>query len=295
MKRFYFYLCSFIVFSILLFSGCELINPGEPTPAYIHIDKFTLVANPAGFTSTGTEGSLSTKITDAWVYLDEQLVGCFQLPVTFPVLAEGTHTIKLRAGIKVNGIAATRAPYPFYESYSQTIDFQPGIKTTLTPTIQYASSTTFAWLENFEGASNSTVGSHGTDTLLLNTGSIVPANVFEGGSSGAAYLDANRIFFECISPSYPLPKSGAAVFLELNYKSNTAVTFGLYAYTGASFNQVTAINLHASENWNKAYIYLSPIISQNVNADHFNVFMGMVNNTNADSMAFLVDNLKLVY
>src|SRR3954471_3898254 len=101
MKKIYFYLTAFTGACLLAFSGC---NKEEPIPVYVHIEKISLVANPDGFVNsvTGDEGSLSSKISDAWVYVDEQLVGCFELPVTFPVLAEGTHTVKIRAGIKVN-------------------------------------------------------------------------------------------------------------------------------------------------------------------------------------------------
>ena len=64
------------LFALIFMSSCELYNPAEPTPAYIHIDKFILN------TAYLTEGSNSHKITDAWVYIDDQLLGCFELPAT---------------------------------------------------------------------------------------------------------------------------------------------------------------------------------------------------------------------
>ncbi len=133
-------------YTIFIFSGfifallgaCELYNPTEPIPAYIHIDKIGLTTS-----ADGSQGSNSSKITDAWVYIDERLIGCFELPVTFPVLYEGSHQLKIRAGIKVNGIAATRAPYPFYEAYTQSVDLQKGTKITVSPTVKYRTNMTF--------------------------------------------------------------------------------------------------------------------------------------------------------
>ena len=127
MNTIYKFLFSFGFFATLLFSSCELYNPSEPIPAYIHIEKFNLTTDYA------TQGSNSHKITDAWVYVDDQLIGCFELPATFPVITEGTHKVKIVAGIKVNGIASNRGQYPFYNPYEQIVNFEVGKKITLSP------------------------------------------------------------------------------------------------------------------------------------------------------------------
>ena len=74
---------------LLPVSSCEIFNPEEQVPAYVHLDKIDL-------NTQSDEGSKSHKITDAWVYLDDQLVGTFELPSTFPVLTEnGNHNLKI--------------------------------------------------------------------------------------------------------------------------------------------------------------------------------------------------------
>jgi hypothetical protein len=87
------------LFIPLLFS-CNKFDGDQTIPSYIHIDKITVVDNP-----TLNEGSLSNKITDAWVYVDEELIGAFELPATFPVLKKGKHKISIHPGIKLNGIS----------------------------------------------------------------------------------------------------------------------------------------------------------------------------------------------
>lgn len=276
--------------------SCEIYNPAEPIPAYIHIDKINLSKYAPGFpnSSTGDEGSLSNKITDAWVYIDEQLIGCFELPVTFPVLYEGNHTVRIRAGIKVNGIAATRAPYPFYNDFSQTITLEKGSKITLSPSVVYNANTHFKIMENFESVGNSMIKSDHSDTTLQVL-SLPDPNVFEGNKSGIAYIDPARKF-ECISvDSFLLPKGGASVFLELNYKSNYSFTVGVKAIGFSSVSQFAALSFNPSTTWNKGYVNLTPTVSGAYAANSYKITIGLVNNINSDSLALLLDNIKLVY
>jgi len=107
-------------FLLLMASACNIINPAEPVPSYVHIEKINLS------TTYSPEGSNSSKIADAWVYMDGSLLGCFELPVTFPVIGTGTHSFTIKPGIKVNGIAATRAPYPFFNSYDKIVTLTAG-------------------------------------------------------------------------------------------------------------------------------------------------------------------------
>jgi len=276
---------------ILILSSCELYNPSEPIPAYIHIDKIALS------TIASTEGSNSHKITDAWVYVDEQLIGCFELPVTFPVLYEGSHQIKIRAGIKVNGIAATRAPYPFYTIYDTIISLQKGMKLNLTPLVKYRTNMTFSFMEDFEntGTIISKSPASGVDTVIQRLDAPNP-NVFEGNGSGIAYLDNTHFFFEGVSStSYVLPKSGSDVFLEFNYKCNREFVVGTFAHSTAGTSKDAALTFNPSANWNKAYVYLTTVVSANSNATDFSVFFGMINNNASDSLALVLDNIKLVY
>ncbi len=282
----------FFSLSILIsISSCDLYNPSEPIPAYINIDKIKLS------TIYPLEGSNSCKITDAWVYIDEQFIGCFELPVSFPVLFEGRHQIKIRPGIKVNGIAATRSPYPFYTIYDTIINLQKGIKLNLSPAVKYRSNMTFSFMEDFEniGTIISKSPAAGVDTVLKQISAPDP-NVFEGNGSGVAYLDNTHTFFECVSAtSYVLPKSGSDVFLEFNYKCNHEFVAGIYAHSSAGTIKEGALTINPSAGWNKAYIYLTTSISDNNTATDYNIFFGMVNNNGSDSLAMLLDNIKLVY
>ena len=84
--------------------SCEKANIDE-MPCYININDIEL------------EENITNNITDAWVYIDDNLQGVYELPANFPVLANGKHKLRIKAGIKDNGIASTRITYPFYKSF----------------------------------------------------------------------------------------------------------------------------------------------------------------------------------
>jgi hypothetical protein len=289
MKYNYSFFYLFLVIALLSFGSCNLYNPAEPVPAYISIQQINL-------TTTSIQGTNSNRITDAWVYIDEQLVGCYELPTTFPVISEGTHQIRISAGIKINGISASRGPYPFYTQYTQVVNLQKGTTTPITPTVAYAAYAHFDFMEDFEGSGIAIDSSAGTDTLMQRIYSPNP-NVFNdnGHSSGIAYLDHKNTFFECVSSlSYTLPKSGSDVFLEFNYKANHPFIVGVISQP-PYYQKIASLTFNPTDGWRKTYLYLTPAISSSQNATEFKIFFGMINDTNSDSLALVLDNIKLVH
>ena len=291
MKITYKFLLPFAVFATVLFSSCELYNPAEPIPAYIHIQKFTLT------TDNATQGTNSHKITDAWVYVDDQIIGCFELPATFPVIWEGTHKVKIIPGIKVNGIAANRAQYPFYTSHEQDVDFQPGKVITLSPSVRYKTGTNFKFMCDFEGIGSDLDTTQFSDTAIQIMYSATPhPNVFEGTKSLIGYTDPTRFRFECATiDAFVLPTGGAPVFLEFNYKCNYELVVSVIAQGTAAIDQSAALYLNPSNNWNKAYVYLTPNVSGAFTATNYRIAWGMRNLTGQDSAAILLDNIKLIH
>ncbi len=287
---------SFIAILILttFLQACKTFNQEEPIPSYIHIEKIDLK------TDYLKEGTNSSKISDAWVYIDEKLIGCFELPATFPVLLEGSHLLKIRAGIKVNGIAANRGPYPFYQAYTEQVDFQKNKRLTIHPIVSYTAVTHFSFMENFDGLGITITANPNepTDDTLKQT--FLKTNVFEGSGSGIVRLTKNKARFHNVSnTSYVLPRSGSPVFLEFNYKCNANFYVGIYAHLDASggYNSVktVALGLNPSASWNKMYAFLTPAISASGNAADYSIFFSMFKDAGADSVGLLIDNIKLVY
>src|SRR5688500_18378665 len=162
-----------LIIVVLFISGCEIINPPEPVPAYIYIPAFTLDAD------TLSQGSNAHGITDAWVYVDDNLQGLYELPATFPILLSGSQKIVIRAGIKNNGAGSTRIFYPFYTTYETMVDLEPNVTDTIRPVVQYRSNVNFPFLENFESGNSLRVNKDRStvDTLYRIQD---PNRVFEG-------------------------------------------------------------------------------------------------------------------
>ena len=124
MKRF------FIILLVFNFS-CQIIDRPEKAPSFIQIDDFQFSI------SNNNQGTSSEKITDAWIYLNGNLEGAYELPATIPLHYEGIQELSIYPGIKRNGISADRKKYPFYTQFDTTINLIPDSILLLQPTTKY--------------------------------------------------------------------------------------------------------------------------------------------------------------
>jgi hypothetical protein len=278
--------CMFLCW--LFCQSCNLINREEEIPSYIAIDTIRLNAN------TAIQGSASSKITDAWIYVDDQLVGAFELPCKIPVLAAGEHKISVGAGVMVNGLTALRAPYPFYRFYSEnSINLNEGEVREIEPVVTYFDSLQFAFMANFDDLSGSKL--EASDTTIALTSN--PELVFEGAGSmlAALYRDSGFIEFQMVEP-VELPKQGTTIYLELNYKTTHILNVGLKAnYTSSGTVSAPLVSLNPSTEWNKIYINLTRQVSQQVNAANYRVYFYAPKPAGSGKMELFIDNMKIVY
>jgi hypothetical protein len=276
----------FLLSNAFIFSGCD--TKEEAIPAYIKIDKINLNVN------TVIDGSASSKITDAWVYIDGNLVGVYELPCKFPVLVdEGTHDLMIKAGIKVNGIAASRAYYPFYQPIEMSVTLIPGETLELTPTTSYYADKV-NYIEAFEDGGVSLEDFGDTDTSIVKTAD--PAVVFEGAYSGLMKMDATHDHIQvATASSYSLPKNGTPVFLEMNYKADNQFAVGIVAVTGSENVRNQIMILNPTTGWNKIYINLTPTLINNQSASTFRLYYEVYKSSSLSEASVLLDNLKLVY
>ena len=248
-------------------------------PSYISIEKFSLSTNYS------TEGTNSHNITDAWVYIDNDLVGVFELPAKFPVLKEGNVKLDVYPGIKENGISERRVKYLFYEAYSHQVTLEKNKTLAVTPNTKYISGTTFYWMEDFESASLPFSCHSLSDTIVKTIN-----DVFEGGYSGKVSLIPGMDFFECYTPTFStLPRNGKPIFMELNFKCNQPVLVGLYADS----DQIGIFYLNTTTTWKKIYLNFTEPITTRPNASEYKIFFGF--QSKVDYPEFVIDNLKIVH
>jgi len=290
-----------IVLLALLFSGCIKNNQD---PSWIEISAWDLQVNP---NSANAPGVLTSNITDAWVYLDGDNIGVFELPVKLPILKDGSHSFKIYPAILNNGISATKKIYPFLEPYTITLDLVKNETASISPTTRYYSSVKF-WIEDFEDASLIKVVD-GSSTLAtierISSDPILNANI-NGGGFGRIKLDATNYYWigSTIANNngtlnMNLPR-GQEVYLEIDYHNTNRITTGVLAVDsdGAAVDN-TNIRLNPQDNgtvkWKKIYIDLREIISSSTNASYFEFsFQSFLDEGDSEGEVN-IDNIKAVY
>lgn len=275
--------------SVLAFWSCDKDNLKPGLPAFLNIERFEMQTNYP------QQGTASHKITDVWVYADDQLAGIFEMPATVPVLKDGNAKLRLEAGIKLNGIKTTRVNNPFLEPLiMDSFTFYPDSIITINPTVTYRSTTKFAWIEDFEGSTISL-----DTTRLLSKANIVKTafgNAYEGNHSGYIHLTEENNTFEAASfESFKLPTTGTPVFLELNYKNDYTFAIGIFAQTASQIIKKEIIYLVPQDDWNKIYINLTDMLVDSPNAVDFKIFFRTALADGYDAAEIYLDNIKVMH
>ena len=259
------------LFLLLLFFSCEKGDLND-IPANIKINDISLT------------GNATENITDAWVYINDQLQGVYELPSQFPILNIGTHKLRVKAGIKDNGIASSRIPYPFYASYIQEeVEFVEHEEMELFPTVNYIEGITI--LTEDEGITLDETNYSDTSIITLTE---------ENWSAG--FLTDSLITFEIATNELEdLPQAGAPVYLELDYKCNTEFLVGVYINYSPTVIKKDALWVNPKEEQNKIYVNLTSIISEGINAPSFSVFIVMKRDYSLDTNTLYFKNFRVVY
>lgn len=274
--------------SISLLAGCGKLNEAE-VPHRLHVPFVDVVLEPG-------EGSASSRIEEVWVYTPTDVLGAFPLPADIPVLpgAEGEAVeLTFSAGIRANGIAASRKPYPPYEVHRQTFQLTPGGTDTLGLTLGYADGFEVLFVEDFENANRFAESSTSTAQIVRTT---APEWVFEGEGSGRAWLSAQQavVWAQTNEQQYHLNPTGSC-WLEFDYACTQAFAIGLNPQNLVQDNPTPILVLNSSDGaWKKIYLDLGPVVRSETLAAWFEVTLEAAWDGSADSTYFAVDNLKIV-
>jgi hypothetical protein len=284
------------IMSLAAITSCEKFEGSQTIPSYIHIDSIWLVNN-----SSIEEGSLTSNIDDAWVYVNDQLIGAFELPATVPILVEGNHKLSVYGGVKYNGMSGTRGPYPFWEAkIVADYDFMIDSVRKFNPATKYYTTTVFTWMEDYEDITSSlqpTINSDTSVQLIYHE----PSHPQLGSATGVVYLQGSATTFEGATnveapTGITLPRSGSPVFLELDYNTNTHLVIGLLINEPAQTLQHPVVVLNPTDGvWKKIYVNFTPTISKNNSAIDFDVFFRADKPDDLELSVLKFDNIKLVH
>lgn len=280
------HLLYFLLFSgFIFFFSCNKEKLKSPKASFLVVDRVSVK-------TILNQGSNSHKITDIWYYVDGQFKGVFPVGSVMPIVASANAEITLFAGIKNNGISATRLPYHFYNSKSFNLSIEAGKTYTVSPEFEYSSSAIFYYSQpqDFD-SSFSQFQSVGDSAYVRITD---PTKTF-GGTGGSIFMsmsDAKPTSKMLQSVPYYLPTGGTVVYLELNYKCNQSITVGII---GGGFDERTAITLKETNGeWNKIYIQLTSVISTLpiYPLDGYQVFIK--GKKEVTTPEIYIDNIKLI-
>ena len=262
---------------LFIFISCE---KDDKIPSYLKVNNVNLNYNQ-------NFGSITENITDVWVYIEDNLQGVYEIPVEFPVIEEGIKNIRVKAGIKANGIASTRIQYPFYSSFLDTINLVKDETIEIFPTFSYNDAFD-AIIEDFENSGttvDSTISSE-IDFTIVNE---------DENKYAFAEIISPLINFEIATQDLTLPQQGAPVYLELDYKSSTEFLVGMYINYPQDVVKSELVWVTSKQDWNKIYINLTQTVSESIGAQSFKVFINMRRNDPSSNEEISLDNIKVLY
>lgn len=287
MRKYIAVISSIIFLVLFLLIGCD---KEEKVPAYLSINSMSLTSNYL------VVGTASHNIKDAWVYIDGQVLGVYELPARFPVLSEGRHSLNIAAGIFVDGVSATRTKYPFYNFYDTIVDFVAGQTLVLPASIpvKYFEGQHYTWYEDFEGTGETFISNSPTPTGYAQLEPEL-SNAFEGTRSAkfTLFIDEPKFDGQMLD-GYPIVTQNST-FLELNYKTEQPFSVGMRVSTGVSTKTVYVATVNTSAAWNKIYIDLSKVVNENQSADLFRVYIYAELSSGRSQSIVYLDNFKLIH
>jgi hypothetical protein len=273
----------------LLFNSCVKNNPD---PSWIEVNQWTLAANP---NSQYPTGELTNNFTDAWVYVNDEVIGVFEVPFKIPILKSGPVNIKIYPAIRNNGISATKKIYPFVDVFELNTELIPNQVLTLNPVTKYKDAVQF-WLEEFEDAAMKIQDdpvslaniTKGNDPNILQWGNFY-------GRVDLNYIDST---WSAYTDNMVLPK-GKEVYMEIDYYNTNSFITGLIWISSTSIINNPHILLNGQDpslvKWKKVYIDLKELVSNSQGAEYFKQSFETILSSDLTSSFIVIDNIKVVH
>ncbi|MES2555610.1 MAG: hypothetical protein V4604_05635 [Bacteroidota bacterium] len=285
---------SILFFGALLLSSCVRNNP---KPVWLTLDKWVLEANP---TQVDDAGQLTQNLSEVWVYVDNKIIGVFELPCKIPVLASGENVkIQLYPAVRNNGIAATKKIYPFVEPVELTMKLVEGETYVMPMTTRYYSNVKF-WIEDFESPSQVKLETDDISTTDLTLDDDPAIALPGGGSYGQVHFTtSDSLWVAYTTENQILPQSGAEVYLEIDYRNSNSLLTGVLGISSSDIKQNPNIALNGQDPstmvWKKIYIDLKEIVSNSTSAEYFKQYFRALIDEGDSQSDIYIDNIKVVH
>lgn len=280
----------FLLLIGILISSC---NKHNPDPAWLEVNEWILLANSE---LSGEEGELTHNFSEAWVYVNDEIIGVFEVPFKIPILKSGNVNIKIYPAIKNNGISATKKIYPFTTVYEVNAELIKNQTLSLNPVTKYNSYTQF-WIEDFENSPSFNIEDDPNSLAHLSAGNN-PDILKWGNYYGLVDLNETDSTWVAYTSDMNLPR-GKEVYLEIDYYSTNTLITGVLAIapTGVVPNQNILLNAQdaSSVKWKKIYVDLKEIISNSASSAYFKQSFQAILDEGDSEGQIVIDNIKVVH
>ena len=307
---------AFVLLLSLSFTSCRKFEGSQEVPSYIHIESIEVDS----LTDYFVYGAPTHKITDAWVYVDDNLIGTYELPATFPVLKKGPHKVVIRGGIKVDGRSPARDMYPFYMPCEyRNLNLVEDSIVNLRPVLSYypiGDGVNVAWMEDFEN-SNSLLPEAESDTTIIRCPGSEAWHSVNSFWSGKVELPPDSLDFTIATADefdFYKGMNGVYCLLEMDYNCNDTFFVGVQYYADYILETLPLVKVTPTDKthdkpqrWNKIYINIGPKMNQYSSASYFKIYFTSNLTTTEDleygheyhpisePRYYYFDNLKLLY
>jgi hypothetical protein len=277
------------LFIALLLLGCA---KDQPEVAWLKLEPWVLQENN---NATADQGAMSHNISQAFVNMDGEILGAFELPVKIPVIGDGDHNFIIIPGIINNGISNTKRRYPFMEQFEQSITLKKNDTVSVTPTTRYFSDLTFL-VEDFE--SPAIQFEYANQSTVQFTREDDPEILQWGGYYGSIVLsEIDSLFSARTTFGAALPKQGAEIYLEMDYYNTNSMLTSVLSFGNGTLYEDPNIQLNPQENpeWKHIYIELKELVSFRTQSPFAEVNLtSLLDKVNSEQYVYL-DNIKVIY
>lgn len=273
--------------------GCVRNNP---KPVWLDLSEWQIQDNPELMEDPGY---LNHNFTDVWVYVDNKLIGVFELPCKIPVLITGeAKSVRLYPTIRNNGISGTKKIYPFCDPFEQAYDLVSGNTISIQPITRYNTNCQF-WLEDFESSSSKII----TDPIVSNASMSFEndPNISLDGTYAHVNLDGVDSLWRGIAVDpIQLPKFGAEVYMEVDYHNTISVLQGfvtVYSDGTTIDNPFGQMNKQepGSAKWKKIYFDMKEVVSYYTGSSGYKPYLQAAIQEATGTADIYIDNVRLVY
>lgn len=273
---------------LFAFSACTIFDNEKTTFGFISVQNFTLEDNQGK--------SLPSRVTDVWLYVDDQFLGVYPLPNKIPVpIKEGNISLSIRPGIKPNGQNETSEEYPFFTPFDTIIQLESSKTITINPKVKYKPSCKFDIVEDFELSNifNVGIGNSAQNPCLKR----IKEMGLSGSFGGVIDLNSNQKQCEMTHFSNFSNKNNllGKVFLETDYKCSEKFFVGTILQKGTQLIKSYDIVVVESDTWKRIYIDLTDKISKPDVQSYQIAISTLLDESKRSQASIQFDNMRLIH